>query len=93
MFGTSIPLPPCPEWEPRFGCPRQQVELDVVGQGHDLADLNTLFRVQLISGDSRPAADIGNCNTDAEVSQGLLQLDSGILIHLLGASRQGFSLL
>ena len=63
------------------GC---QVQLDVVGQTHDLADLHALLRQQLVAGHRRSAADIGHGHAHAEVAQGLLQFDGRGLVFVLG---------
>ena len=50
----------------------RQVELDIVGQGLDLADLHSLLRMELIPGHSGPAADIGDGDAHAEIPKRLL---------------------
>ena len=56
---------------------------DVIGQSHDLADLHALLRVKLVAGNRWPAADVGHGNTNAEVSQCLLQLHGSVPVLLL----------
>ena len=47
---------------------------DINGKTNDLADLHTHFRLQLIAGNGRSAAHIGNGYIDAEIMQGFLKL-------------------
>ena len=58
---------------------RRQIELNVVRQIYDLADLHAHFRLNLITSDRRTAAYIRNRNIHAEVLQSLLQLRRRLL--------------
>lgn len=51
-----------------------RIQLDIIGKTNDLADLHTHFRLQLIAGNGRSAAHIGNGYIDAEIMQGFLKL-------------------
>ena len=63
---------------------RCQAQLDIICQTDDLAHLHPLLRVELIAGHRGPAADVGHRDADAEVPEGLLQLDRRLLVGLLG---------
>ena len=52
---------------------RRQAELDVIGKAYDLAHLDALFGLKLISCDGRSLADIGDRNIDAECPERLLK--------------------
>ncbi len=60
-----------------------QIQLDIVGQTDDLADLDSLLRLHLVAGDRRPLTDVRDGDLDAECSQRLLQMH-GRLLQLSG---------
>ena len=60
-----------------------QVQFDIIFQIGDTADLDALLGSELVAGNARAAADVGNLNVDTEALQRAFEFCGGRLEHIL----------